>query len=56
VENRRFQFIDRRDDREMPKVPFKDSNGAIIKENRRRISNRRLDDIPLDYFDRFVTR
>ena len=51
MDNRRFQFIDRRQDMEMPKVPFKDSKGAIIKENRRNTqSRRRFDDISLDYF------
>ena len=51
MENRRNHFMDRRQDRGMPKVPFKDSNGATIRVNRRIISNRRLDDIKLEWSD-----
>jgi hypothetical protein len=61
MDNRRFQFMDRRQDRGiyidrrqdmgMPKVPFKDSNGATIRADRRKISNRRLDDIKLEWSD-----
>ena len=51
MDNRRFQFMDRRQDRAMPRVPFKDSNGAIIRANRRKISNRRLDDINFEWSD-----
>ncbi len=61
MENRRFQFmdrrqdmgmyIDRREDMGMPKVPFKDSNGASIRADRRKISNRRLDDINFEWSD-----
>ena len=60
MDNRRFHFmdrrqdrgmyIDRRQDRGMPKVPFKDSDGATIRENRRKISNRRLDDVNVEWF------
>ena len=53
MENRRFHFMDRRQDRAMPKVPFKDSDGATIRANRRKISNRRLDDINLEWRDTF---
>jgi hypothetical protein len=41
MDNRRYQFIDRRQDMDMPKAPFKDSKGAIIKENRRKKPGRR---------------
>jgi hypothetical protein len=61
MDNRRFQFMDRRQDRgiyidrrqdtAMPKVPFKDSKGATIRANRRKISNRRLDDINFEWSD-----
>jgi hypothetical protein len=51
MENRRNQFMDRRQDWAMPKVPFKDSNGVAIKANRRKISNRRLDDINFEWSD-----
>jgi len=44
MENRRFHFMDRRQDRATPRVPFKDRNGITIKANRRKIPSRRLDD------------
>jgi hypothetical protein len=50
MDNRRFHFMDRRQDRAMPKVPFKDSDGATIRANRRKISNRRLDDVNVEWF------
>jgi hypothetical protein len=49
MENRKFDSHDRRQYLGMPKVPFKDSAGATITENRRRISNRRLDVTDLIY-------
>jgi hypothetical protein len=49
MENRKFHFNDRRQYRGMPNVPFKDSDGATIRENRRIISNRRLDVSDLMY-------
>jgi hypothetical protein len=30
--NKRSEFGERRQDKDMPRVPFKDSNGATIKE------------------------
>ena len=56
MDNRRFQFMDRRQDMGMPKFPFKDSKGETIRADRRKIANRRLDDIELDYFDDLVIR
>jgi hypothetical protein len=66
MENRRLQFMDRRQNKEILKVPFKDCNGATITGNRREITNRRLDvidlvylledDTDLDYFDEFMIR
>jgi len=56
MDNRRFQFGDRRQDIAMPRGPFKDSNGATIIKNRRKISNRRLDDASLDWFDEHTVR
>ena len=63
MDTRRFQFMDRRQDRGiyidrrqdmgMPKVPFKESNGATIRVDRRKISNRRLDDINFEWSDIF---
>ena len=56
MENRRYSFIDRRQDSKMPATPFKDRNGETVKTNRRKVANRRLDDIELDYFDDLVIR
>jgi hypothetical protein len=43
--NKRLQFGDRREGKAMPRVPFKDSGGATIKENRRKIQDRRIGSI-----------
>ena len=37
MENKRFQFGERRENKDMPKVPFKDSNGATVKKCRRKM-------------------
>jgi hypothetical protein len=54
MKNRRFQFGDRRMNYDIPKVPFKDSNGATIKENRRAIPDRRLHKIRAEWIDEVV--
>jgi len=54
--NKRLQFSDRRHDKNMPKVPFKDSNGATIKECRRKIPDRRIDNIQVEWIDEVVIR
>jgi hypothetical protein len=41
MRNRRLRVSDRRLSNELPKVPFKDSNGATITECRRKIPDRR---------------
>ena len=35
----------------MPRVPFKDSEGATIKESRRKIPDRRAGNIQVDWTD-----
>ena len=45
MRNRRLQFDDRRHKVAMPRVPFKDSNGATITESRRKIPDRRINNI-----------
>ena len=45
ISNRRLQFGNRRQNNVIPRVPFKDSNGATIKENRRKIPDRRISNI-----------
>ena len=42
MENRRFQFGDRRKNNAIPNFPFKDSHGATIRECRRKIPGRRM--------------
>lgn len=51
MENRRFQFRDRRQNMEMRRVPFQDSSGTTITGDRRRIPSRRLDVTDLDCFE-----
>ena len=45
MKNKRFLFVDRRHEPVMPMTPFKDSNGATIKECRRKIPDRRIDNV-----------
>ena len=42
MDDKRTQFGDRRQSKDMPRVPFKDSNGATINECRRKIPDRRI--------------
>jgi hypothetical protein len=49
---RRILVADRRHNFEMPRVPFKDSNGATITRNRRKIPDRRLSNLRRDWLDR----
>jgi hypothetical protein len=44
MRDKRSEFSDRRHKYDMPRDPFKDSNGATIKECRRKITDRRTDD------------
>jgi len=54
MRNKRFQFGDRRQNGDMPGVPFKDSNGATIKECRRKIPDRRTDNTQADRINKIV--
>jgi len=64
MQNRRIQFSNRRQNTEILKTPFKDSYAATIKVCRRKVTDRRIDvidleylledDTDLDYFDDFV--
>jgi len=56
MENRRYQFVDRRQEGVMPSPPFKDCNGATINEDRRKIPHRRLDDFPVYWPGGFALR
>ena len=52
--NKRSEFGERRHDKDMPRVPFKDSHGATIKECRRKISDRRIGNIQAEWIDEVV--
>jgi hypothetical protein len=54
--NKRFQFGDRRQNDAMPSIPFKDSNGATIKECRRKIPDRRINNIQAEWINEVVIR
>jgi len=49
--NKRSEFGDRRQDKDMPKAPFNDSNGATIMECRRKIPDRRIANIQVEWLD-----
>jgi carbon storage regulator len=53
MRNQRFQFGDRRESN-MLRAPFKDSNGATIKERRRKIPDRRIGNIRAEWIDEGV--
>ena len=54
MRNKRFQFGDRRENNDMPKVPFTDSDGTTINECRRRIPGRRMIKIQGEWVDEIV--
>ena len=54
MRNKRSEFSNRRQGNNMPGVPFKDSNGATIKECRRKIPDRRIDNIQAEWIDEVV--
>jgi hypothetical protein len=55
MRNKRFQFGDRRENNDMPTVPFKDSDGVTINECRRKLPGRRMIKIQGEWFDELVT-
>ena len=54
MRNKRSEFSNRRQNDEMPRVPFKDSNGATINECRRKIPDRRIDNIQAEWVPEIV--
>ena len=52
--NKRFQFGERRENADMPKVPFKDSSGATVKKCRRKMPGRRMNRIQGEWIDELV--
>jgi hypothetical protein len=55
MRDKRFQFVDRRENNDMPEVPFADSDGITINECRRRIPGRRMIKIQGKWIDELVT-
>jgi len=54
MRNKRVRIGDRRQLETLPRVPFKDSNGVIVRESRRQIPDRRLDGIQAEWIDEIV--
>ena len=54
MRNKRSGFSNRRSKNDMPRVPFKDSNGATIKECRRKIPDRRINNIHAEWINEIV--
>ena len=54
MRNKRSEFSNRRQEYVMPGVPFKDSNGAIIKDCRRKIPDRRINNLQAEWIDEIV--
>ena len=52
--HKRTLFRERRHKEDMPRVPFKDSHGATIKECRRKIPDRRIGNIQAEWVDEIV--
>ena len=54
VINKIFRLDDRRQNNDMLKVPLKDDNRSTIKECRRRIPDRRIANIQVEWIDEVV--
>ena len=54
MKNKRLRDGDRRQNKGMPSFPFKDSSGATIRECRRNIPERRINDIQVEWIDETV--
>ena len=52
--NRNLQVCDRRRAATMPAVPFRDSNGITIFEDRRKQPDRRLNDIQAEWVNELL--
>ena len=56
IKDKRVRSEDRRQNEVMPRVPFKDSNGATITECRRQVPDRRIDNIHAEWINETVIR
>jgi len=52
--NSNFQVYDRRRSATMPAVPFRDSSGTIINEDRRKTPDRRLNNIQAEWVNELL--
>jgi len=52
--NTSFQVYDRRRSTNMPAVPFRDSNGLTIHEDRRKTPDRRLNNIQAEWVNELL--
>jgi hypothetical protein len=55
MDDKRTRIGDRRQAKDMPGVPFKDSKGMIIRECRRKIPDRRTGNIHLEWISDYET-
>ena len=54
MKNNRRSYDDRRQNKDTLRVPFKDSNGATIRECRRKNPDRRIANIQVEWIDETV--
>jgi len=54
MENKRFQFGDRRESNDKPLAPFKDGNGKLILGCRRILPDRRINSLRAEWIDEIV--
>ena len=54
--NKRLKLPDRRQNDAMPSFPFKDSKGVTIKECRRKIPDRRLNNIQAEWVEEILIK
>ena len=52
--DKRSEFSNRQYKKDMPRVPFKDSHGATIKECRRKIPDRRILNMQVEWIGEIV--
>ena len=49
MDDKRTRVADRRQNKEMPRFPFRDSNGVVVKECRRKNPDRRIGNIEAEW-------
>jgi len=56
MRNNRYQSADRRQTNVMPHLPFKDSDGATVRECRRKLPDRRINNVHGEWIEEIVIR